>query len=131
MRIAPLAQVPAAAATPSPARLENRSTFTTILRSPEDRPAPTALPSGPLGAAPSPPQRADLPWARHALTAMLEDERKVDAGLRAAMRGQKLDAQSLLILQARVSHYTQEVDLASRLVDKATSAVKQIFQMQI
>lgn len=39
-----------------------------------------------------------------------------------------LDTTQLLALQAGVYHYTQQVDLVSRLVDRATQAVKSTLQ---
>lgn len=51
---------------------------------------------------------------------------------RIARRGRRgpVDAGQLLALQADVYRYTQELELASKLVDKATGALKQTLQSQ-
>ncbi len=54
----------------------------------------------------------------------------MDGALRRAMRGRDLSPQRLLALQAGVYRYTQELELASKVVDKATGAVKQTLQSQ-
>lgn len=57
-------------------------------------------------------------------------DRAVQRGLRRARRGQGMDPAQLLALQSGVYRYTQEVELASKLVDKASSAVKTTLQSQ-
>jgi hypothetical protein len=84
-------------------------------------PAPSPLPAGPLSA----------PDPRKLIARMLDDEAKVDDGLHAAMSGRRMSAQELLVLQAQVIQYSQEIEVASRLVDKATSGVKQVLQTQV
>jgi hypothetical protein len=92
---------------------------------------PPAAPAatGPLGAATAaaPPGAA----ARKSLTRMLDDEHRVDLGLRRAMSGQRLDAQNLLVLQCDVMRYAQEVELASRLIDRVAGDLKQVLQTQV
>jgi hypothetical protein len=60
--------------------------------------------------------------------------KEVDAGERVvnqAMRGGNVhDPAALLALQAGVYRYVEAVDLASKLVDRATSAVKTVLQGQ-
>jgi hypothetical protein len=117
------AELPSASA-PAPGR-----PFTIVGgEEPSLAPAP-ALPAGPLSPAPA---AASAPTAGSGatrfLTRLLEDERAVDAGLRAAMSGRMLSAQELLVLQAQVIQYSQAVDVVSRIVDKATGAVKQVLQ---
>jgi hypothetical protein len=57
-------------------------------------------------------------------------ERFVDGAIARARRGKDLEPGQLLALQAGVYRYTQELELAAKLVDKATGAVKQTLQSQ-
>lgn len=100
-------------------------------------PAPTGPlsptgPTGPLGP-PSAKGRADgeRGAAAKTLTRILENERQVDEGLKAAMNGQKLSAPELIVLQAKVMQYSQELEVVARVVDKASAAVKQTLQTQV
>lgn len=61
---------------------------------------------------------------------LVRGQRFMDGALRRAMRGRDLSPQRLLALQAGVYRYTQELELASKVVDKATGAVKQTLQSQ-
>lgn len=54
----------------------------------------------------------------------------VERGLRRARRGEGLSPQELLALQAGVYRYTQELELVSKVVDKATQAVRSTLQSQ-
>jgi len=67
---------------------------------------------------------------RDMASSLVESEQRVDRALRAARRGRELDPAHLLALQAGVYRYAQEMELASKLVDKATGAVKQVLQSQ-
>ena len=58
---------------------------------------------------------------------------EVDRGERlvgAAIHGGKRDPQDLLALQAGIYRYTEVVDLATKVIDRATSAVKTTLQSQ-
>ncbi|MBO6937287.1 MAG: hypothetical protein JJ863_20110 [Deltaproteobacteria bacterium] len=57
-------------------------------------------------------------------------EQFVDGAIARARRGKNLEPGQLLALQAGVYRYTQELELAAKLVDKATGAVKQTLQSQ-
>ncbi len=65
-----------------------------------------------------------------AARSLAASDRAVQRGLRRARRGEGMDPARLLALQSGVYRYTQEVELASKLVDKASSAVKTILQSQ-
>ncbi|MEM9072321.1 MAG: hypothetical protein AAGE52_27690 [Myxococcota bacterium] len=65
-----------------------------------------------------------------AARSMAASDRALQRGLRSARRGQGMDPARLLALQSGVYRYAQEVELASKLVDKATSAVKTTLQSQ-
>jgi hypothetical protein len=50
---------------------------------------------------------------------------------RAASGGVRLNPQQLLALQARVSEYSLELDLTSKVVEKATSGIKDTLHTQV
>jgi hypothetical protein len=92
-----------------------------------EAPPAAALPAGPLSAA----TPAAESGAARVLTRLLEDERAVDRGLARALRGGAMSPQELLALQVNVIRYSQELEVASRIVDKVTGAVKQTLQTQV
>ncbi len=58
---------------------------------------------------------------------------KVDSGerlVRGAVHGNlgALDAGALIAVQAGIYHYTEAIELAGKLVDRATGAVRQVLQ---
>ena len=53
----------------------------------------------------------------------------MDRALRSGAQGQ-LAPEALIALQARVYRHTQELELGSKVVDKAAGAVKQTLQSQ-
>jgi hypothetical protein len=61
---------------------------------------------------------------------LAEGEASMEASMAQAMRGEGLDQAQLIALQSGVYRYSQEMELASRLVDRATQAVKQTLQSQ-
>lgn len=61
---------------------------------------------------------------------LAQGEASMEASMTQAMRGQGLDQAQLIALQSGVYRYSQEMELASRLVDRATQAVKQTLQSQ-
>ena len=65
-----------------------------------------------------------------AVRSIARGERFVDGAIARARRGKDLEPGQLLALQAGVYRYTQELELAAKLVDKATGAVKQTLQSQ-
>jgi hypothetical protein len=88
-----------------------------------------ARPAGPLSAPPPPSPAAES--AKKLVARMLDDEAAVDRGLHNALSGKQMSAQELLVLQAQVIQYSQELEVASRVVDKATGAVRQVLQTQV
>ena len=54
----------------------------------------------------------------------------VDSVIRAARRGKTFSNEELLAVQAGVYRYTQELELASKLIDKASGAVRTTLQSQ-
>ena len=67
---------------------------------------------------------------REAVRDISRGERTVNGVIAAARRGKVFSNEELLAVQAGVYRYTQELELASKLVDKATGAVKQTLQSQ-
>jgi hypothetical protein len=62
----------------------------------------------------------------------LETQRKeIDQAIRQASRGRSFSPAELLVLQARVYSYSQEMEVVSRVVDKTLSAVKTTLNTQI
>lgn len=66
---------------------------------------------------------------REAAGSLSEGQTRIDRAIRRGSRGET-DPGHLLALQAGVYRYTQELELASKLVDKATGALKQTLQSQ-
>jgi hypothetical protein len=98
-----------------------------------------AVPEGPRARTRGTGRFAEVLEADEAdLTAMLRDaarsisrgEESIDRAMRAARAGRVFSHEELLALQAGVYRYTQELELASKLVDKATGAVRQTLQSQ-
>jgi len=67
---------------------------------------------------------------REAVRDISRGERMVNGLVAAARRGKTFSNEELIAVQAGVYRYTQELELAGKLVDKATSAVKQTLQSQ-
>lgn len=66
---------------------------------------------------------------RRVAEGIASDERAMDRALRSGSQGQ-LAPEALIALQARVYRHTQELELGSKVVDKAAGAVKQTLQSQ-
>lgn len=58
-------------------------------------------------------------------------ERAVDRVIAQAAGGRDFSTPELIAIQARVYRYTQELELVSKLVDKACAGVKQTLQTQV
>lgn len=58
-------------------------------------------------------------------------QNQMEAVLREAMSGRKFNPQELLALQAGVYRYAQELELASKVVEKATTGVKDTLKTQV
>lgn len=84
-----------------------------------------SAPTGPASAGPSPFREALQDAAR----SIGRGERVVQRAIHAGRRG-TLAPEQLIALQAGVYRYTQELELASKVADKAASAVRQTLQSQ-
>lgn len=62
---------------------------------------------------------------------VLSDERKMDAMMARCVDGKTMSNGELLQLQGLVYGYAQKVELATKLVDKATGGLKQIMNTQV
>ncbi|HJL00027.1 MAG TPA: EscI/YscI/HrpB family type III secretion system inner rod protein [Polyangiaceae bacterium LLY-WYZ-15_(1-7)] len=81
-------------------------------------------------AAPAAPEAPFLRRLGDAARRLAEDDRAVQRAMGAARRGRELDPAELLALQAGVYRYAQEMELASKVVDKSTTALKTVLQSQ-
>ena len=96
-------------------------------------PAPLPATRPPARGDPPPAQDEHSPFARLVRGFAGEADRgeaTLHRVLGAGKSGVPLDATSLLALQAGVYRYGETMDLAARLVDKASSAVKTVVQGQ-
>jgi len=65
------------------------------------------------------------------LEQVVEGQDKLDDIIKMAMNGKQYGQQELLAIQASVYKFSQELDLTSKVVEKATSGVKQTMQTQV
>jgi len=87
-----------------------------------------AAPAAPV--APAAPTEGPSPFAR-ILHGLGREADRGEALVQSALRGGgSADATDLLRLQAGVYRYTESIDLATKLVDRATSGVKTVIQGQ-
>jgi hypothetical protein len=104
---------------------------------PQERPV-SALPPvrapPPTGAAAAGPARAGVTSFAGVLKGLGQEvqrgESLMQTALGAGRSGRELPAADLIALQAGVYRYGEVVDLASRLVDRATSSVKTVLEGQ-
>jgi hypothetical protein len=61
---------------------------------------------------------------------LARDQRYVDQAIRRLGRGGVVETGELLALQAGVYRYSQEIELATRIVDKSLTALRQTVQSQ-
>ncbi len=65
------------------------------------------------------------------LNKMVDGQNKLDDIIKMATSGKKYGQQELLAIQASVYKFSQELDLTSKVVEKATSGIKQTMQTQV
>jgi transcription termination factor NusB len=65
------------------------------------------------------------------LDQIVEGQNKLDDIIKMSLSGKKFDYQELLAIQASVHKFSQELELTSKVVEKATSGVKQTMQTQV
>jgi hypothetical protein len=99
-------------------------------------PRPAATPHAPAPAASKPaaaPSSESSPFARllHGLGREVnQGEHMVQQALSASRAGRDMSGAELLALQSGVYRYSEAVDLAAKLVDRAASGVKTVLQGQ-
>lgn len=62
---------------------------------------------------------------------VLSDEKRIEKMMARCGKGQTLEQGELLQLQGLIYGYAQKVDLASKVVDKATGGLKQVMNTQV
>jgi hypothetical protein len=62
---------------------------------------------------------------------VVEGQNKLDSIIKMSLSGKKFSHQELLAIQAGVYKFSQELELTSKVVEKATSGVKQTMQTQV
>lgn len=67
----------------------------------------------------------------HVLDSVSQAQKRMDAVLKMAESGRSFSAAELMALQTRVYQANQELDLAGKVVEKATGGVKQVLQTQV
>jgi hypothetical protein len=65
------------------------------------------------------------------LNQVVEGQNKLDQIIKMATSGKTYSNQDLLAIQASVYKFSQELDMTSKVVEKATSGVKQTMQTQV
>ena len=68
------------------------------------------------------------PLVAHAVDRLVLAQARMDAVLRLAASGRSFSPAELLALQAGVAQASQVIDLSGRLVERSTSALKQVLQ---
>jgi hypothetical protein len=98
----------------------------------EARLAPPAIPTTTASPPSSPPSSTPSPFAQllRGLGHEVQGSETMVHQAIASARGGELGPTELIALQAGVYRYSEAVDLASRLVENATSALKTVIQGQ-
>ena len=65
------------------------------------------------------------------LGSLVEDQNKLDEIIKMATSGKSYNQTELLAIQASVYKFSQEMELTSKVVEKATSGIKQTMQTQV
>lgn len=86
-----------------------------------------ALPSTKVGAA----AKAKNSQMVDMLQGLIGGQDKMAAIMKSALSGQKMGPQELLAMQAGVYRFSQELELTSKVVEKATSGIKQTMNTQV
>jgi hypothetical protein len=76
-------------------------------------------------------QRAQAPRAVELVGRVADAQLRMDRILRLAESGRTFTPAELLAFQAHVQRASQELDLAGKVVEKATGGVKQVLQTQV
>ena len=93
-------------------------------------PTPPALVRPPVHG-PHPARVDPLKQVAHGIDRVRDAQHRLDHILQVAQSGKTFTPAELLALQAQVYQASNEIDLAGKVVDKATGGVKQILQTQV
>lgn len=123
-----LSPTTSAISTPAPkseafAKVLERSTAT-----PTAQPGPTAGATSPTANPASSPAMESAAQAIHRVN---QAQQRMEQVLKLAESGRAFSPAELLALQAHVYRASQELDLAGKVVEKATGGVKQVLQTQV
>jgi hypothetical protein len=98
--------------------------FSAALKTAQGKPGPAAKPA----AAPAKPA---APVVGKTLDQLSAAQSRMDKVLELAQSGKTFTPAELLSLQTQVYRASQELDLAGKVVEKATGGVKQVLQTQV
>jgi hypothetical protein len=79
----------------------------------------------------APTERPVLNAVSHVVRALEQGQRDLDRIIQEASSGKPFSNAELLSLQASMYRYTQELDLVSRVVEKATTGLKDVVKTQV
>lgn len=65
------------------------------------------------------------------MKSVLKDEKQIDKMMARCMSGGMIDQKEMLQMQALIYSYSQKVDLATKVVEKATGGLKQVMNTQV
>ena len=77
------------------------------------------------------PERATLNLVSHVVSELEQGQQRLDKLIDAGMSGKSFSNAELLSLQASMYKYTLELDLTSKVVEKATSGLKDVVKTQV
>jgi hypothetical protein len=77
------------------------------------------------------PERTTLNLVSHVVSELEQGQLRLDKLIGAGMSGKSLSNAELLSLQASMYKYTLELDLTSKVVEKATSGLKDVVKTQV
>ncbi|MBZ4421340.1 ATP-dependent helicase HrpB [Myxococcus sp. RHST-1-4] len=79
----------------------------------------------------APTEKPALHAVSHVVRALEQGQRDLDRIIQEASSGKPFSNAELLSLQASMYRYTQELDLVSRVVEKATTGLKDVVKTQV
>jgi exonuclease VII small subunit len=77
------------------------------------------------------PEQATLNLVSHVVRELEQGQLRLDKLIGAGMSGKEFSNAELLSLQASMYKYTLELDLTSKVVEKATSGLKDVVKTQV
>lgn len=105
--------------------------FASVLESTRARHVDPASKPGATVAAQKVEQSSAAQKLDHFVEGVFKDQAKIEKMMRRCVRGKTLSQPELLRLQGLIYGYAQKVELASKIVDKATGGLKQVMNTQV